>query len=424
MGLLAGVAAVVVVMLVVAVVLAARVAARWKSAYLRARDAEQDVRDTSDRLLQAVDGTTSVIYMRDLDGRYMLINRQYEQLFDVSRDAIVGMTDHDVFPKEVADAFRANDLRALAKGAPIQMEEIAPHADGPHTYVTVKYPITDRAGRQYAVCGISTDITDLKRAEEQVQRLNSDLERRVRERTAELEASTRELDAFVSSVSHDLRAPLRVIGEFSKILFEEYSERLDEKGRNYLHRVRSATERIGKLIDGLLEMSNAAARETIDRRRVDLGEMAHDVVAELESESRRHVEVDIEGDLVVAADSQLLKLTLRNLLSNAWQFTAKTAAPRVQIGATERAGARVFFVRDNGPGFARGEANGLYVPPERLTAVDDPRGIGIRLAIVARAIARHGGQAWVESEQHQGAAFFFTLAPAEESSDRRATTAG
>ena len=178
------------------------------------------------QLMALIDHTSAVIYMRDADGRYLLVNREYERLFRLRREDIVGLTDHDLFPTPIADAFRANDRAAIARGEPVQVEEQAPGDDGLHTYVTVKFPLADDAGKPYAVCGISTDITERKRAEEEVRRLNDELETRVRQRTAELEASTRELDAFAYSVSHDLRAPLRSLEGFSQALLEDYRAEL------------------------------------------------------------------------------------------------------------------------------------------------------------------------------------------------------
>jgi light-regulated signal transduction histidine kinase (bacteriophytochrome) len=150
----------------------------------------------------------------------------------------------------------------------------------------------------------------------------------------------------------------------------------------------------------------------VDRRPIDLSELAHEVVLEIEATGpKRRVKIDIEPGLIVAADDQLLRLTLRNLLVNAWQFTANTSDPYVHFGATERGGKRAFFVRDNGTGFAMQESDSLFVLLERLTTVDDARGVGIRLAIAARVIARHGGRAWAESEPGRGAVIYFTLAP-------------
>src|SRR5712691_5631198 len=217
----------------------------------------RDLRVVSDQLLALIDNTSAVIYMRDLDGRYMVVNREYERLFSLHREDIVGLTDHDLFPGEIADAFRANDLWSASNGGPVQMEEVAPGEDGLHTYITVKFPLLDSAGKAYAVSGISTDITDRKRAEEQVRQLNAELEQRVHDRTADLETTVRELDAFAYSVSHDLRAPLRSLHGFSQILVEDYGDRLDDDGRHYLERIQANVDRMGQLIDDLLRLSCA-----------------------------------------------------------------------------------------------------------------------------------------------------------------------
>jgi PAS domain S-box-containing protein len=402
---------------------AAWATSRWRRNYRRARRDLTRARQDADRLLKVIDNTSAVIYMRDGDGRYLLVNRRYEELFGIKRRDIVGLTDHDLFPEPMADEFRANDLKALAHGAPIQMEEVAPHPDGPHTYITVKYPIIDLAGRPYAICGISTDITTLKRAEEQVRQLNSDLERRVRERTAELEASTRDLDAFAYSVSHDLRAPLRAVAGFSDLLLEDYHDRLDETGRDYLHRVLAATDRMGQLIDDLLGLSRAT-RSELTRQPVNLTAMSHRIVAELvgpdpDPGSGPAVQIVIDDDLRAVGDPALLGLVLQNLISNAWKFTAKEPQPRIHVGSSEKDGTRTFFVRDNGAGFDMRYVGKLFVPFQRLHTFDDFAGSGIGLAIVSRIIARHGGRVWAEGEPGDGAVFSFTLPAFAE--PRRAT---
>ena len=388
----------------------------WVHRYERTLGRLTRARHNADRLLKVIDSTSAVIYMRDGDGRYLLVNLRYEQLFGVRRREIVGLTDHDLFPKEMADAFRANDIKAFAHGAPMQMEEVAPHPDGPHTYITVKYPITDIAGRPYAICGISTDITPLKQAEEQVRQLNIDLEERVRERTAELEESTRELDAFAYSVSHDLRAPLRAVAGFSELLLADYCDRLDETGQDYLRRVLAATDRMGDLIDDLLNLSRAARAE-VSRQAVNLTAMAHRIAAELVSadpDRGQVAQIAIEDDLRVAGDPALIELVLRNLITNAWKFTAKKARPQIRVGSAEKDGVRTIFVRDNGAGFDMRYADKLFVPFQRLHTFDDFAGNGIGLAIVGRIIARHGGRVWAEGEPGNGAVFSFTLpTPAE-----------
>lgn len=387
-------------------------AARSRIALIRAETARVTAEEDSKRLLQVIDNSSAVIYMRDSDGRYLLVNRRYEELFGVKRQEIVGMTDFDLFPPEVAADFRANDLKALASGAAIQAEEAAPHEDGPHTYITVKYPLTDAAGRAYAICGISTDITDLKRAEEQAKRLNAGLESRVRERTAELEASTRELDAFAYSVSHDLRAPLRAVAGFSELLLEDYGSSLDATGRDYLARVVSATSRMSRLIDDLLTLSRATRAE-LSWRPVDLSAIAQRILADLRAsdpEADRPMELIVEDGLRATGDPALLELALQNLIANAWKFTAKQDKALIHIGADRLPdGTNSFFIRDTGAGFDMRYADKLFVPFQRLHSRDDFAGSGIGLAIVGRIITRHGGRIWAEGHPERGAVFRFVL---------------
>ncbi len=370
---------------------------------------DHDARVGPDQLLALIDNTSAVIYMRDLDGRYMLVNREYERLFGVRREDIVGLTDHDLFPAEIADDFRANDMRAAAGGRPVQMEEIAPGDDGPHTYITVKFPLLDSDGRAYAIAGISTDITDRKRAEEQVRQLNGDLERRVRERTAELEASTRELDAFAYSVSHDLRAPLRSLGGFAEILLEDYPDRLDQEAQNYLRRIHANAARMSQLIDDLLRLSRATRTE-LHRERVDLGQLARAIVADLRDRAPdRAVDVTIGENLIATGDSHLIQLALDNLLANAWKFTGTRERAVIEVGSVQRDGEQVFFVRDNGAGFDMRYVNKLFNPFQRLHAASEFDGSGIGLAIVHRIVRRHGGRVWAEGVPDAGATFFFTV---------------
>jgi PAS domain S-box-containing protein len=362
-----------------------------------------------DQLQALIDNTNAVIYMRDMDGRYLVVNREYERLFNLHREDIVGLTDHDLFPTEIADEFRANDLRAASGEGPVHVEEVAPGEDGPHTYITVKFPLLDGDGQPYAVCGISTDITARKRAEEQVRQLNAELEQRVRDRTAELEASVRELDAFAYSVSHDLRAPLRSLHGFSEVLLEDYAGRLDDEGRQYLQRIQANVARMGQLIDDLLRLSRVT-RTGMKRERVDLGAQASEIIAGLrDAEPGRPVEAVIADTLVTTGDSHLIQLALDNLLSNAWKFTGKREHAIISVGAVRQHGEQVFFVRDNGAGFDMRYSGKLFDPFQRLHTATEFEGSGIGLAIVHRIVTRHGGRIWAMSEPGKGSTFFFTF---------------
>jgi two-component system, NtrC family, sensor kinase len=229
----------------------------------------------------------------------------------------------------------------------------------------------------------------------------------------ELERKNRELESFGYSVSHDLRAPLRSIDGFSRALLEDYGDRLDESGQDYLRRVRGAARRMSELIDDLLELSRVSRAE-LRRERVDLSALIRSVVADLERQRPGgRTEVIIQSGMAVDADARLTRIVLENLLGNAWKFTAKVPRPKIEVAATEVAGSETFFVRDNGPGFDMRYADKLFRPFQRLHSEEEFPGTGIGLATIQRIIERHTGRIWVEAAPNQGATFFFTFSPAK-----------
>jgi two-component system NtrC family sensor kinase len=224
----------------------------------------------------------------------------------------------------------------------------------------------------------------------------------------ELERKNKELEAFSYSVSHDLRAPLRAIDGFSRVVLEDFGGSLEPKGRDYLQRVCAASKRMGELIDDLLELSRVG-RADLRRTRVDLSEIARNVIADLRKRSDRQVDVAIEDGIIVDADSRLMRIALENLMGNSWKFTANTAASRIEFGRRQDSDRVTFFVRDNGAGFDMTHAAKMFRPFQRLHSDSEFSGTGIGLATVYRIVDRHGGRVWAEGKVGQGATFSFTI---------------
>ncbi len=263
--------------------------------------------------------------------------------------------------------------------------------------------------------GLTLEITARQQAEAETRQLNASLEQRVLDRTAELEAANREMEAFSYSVSHDLRTPLRAMDGFSLALAEDYAGQLDERAQTYLQFIRTGSQRMAELIDDLLNLSRLS-REPMHRERVDLTAMAQEVGAELQhANPGRTVELVVAPALTAAADARMLKVVLSNLLGNAWKFTGQCATARIEVGAALNAqpstlnSPPTFFVRDNGAGFDMAYADKLFGAFQRLHSTQEFEGSGIGLALVQRILRRHGGRGWAEGAVGRGATFYFTL---------------
>jgi light-regulated signal transduction histidine kinase (bacteriophytochrome) len=252
-------------------------------------------------------------------------------------------------------------------------------------------------------------VTERKQAEEEIRKLNAELEQRVRERTAQLEAANRELETFAHSVSHDLRAPLRGIDGWSMALLEDYGAKLDSKAREYLARVRLEAQHMGRLIDDLLQLSRVT-RSEMALGPVNLSALAESIALTLkEAHPGRRLEFRIAPGLMALGDSRLVAIALNNLLDNAVKFTGPRLAAQIEVGRTERDGRPAFFVRDNGVGFDMAYAGQLFGAFQRLHKAREFPGTGIGLATVQRVIHRHGGSIWAEARAGEGATFCFTL---------------
>ena len=367
------------------------------------------------RLTNIVALAADAIISVDEEQRILIFNQGAERIFGYTAAEMLGQPLDRLLPAHLAGAHRAHVRRFATepetardmyhRGAEIHGRR----RDGTEFPAEASISkIKENGNFQFTV--FLRDISARKQAEEEIRQLNVNLERRVLERTAELQVANQELEAFSYSVSHDLRAPLRSIDGFSQAVIEDYADKLGDRGRDHLNRVHTATQHMGHLIDDLIKLARVARAE-MKREAVDLSALAADVLAELQkNQPERRVEYHIEPGLTAEGDARLLRVALDNLLGNAWKFTGKQAHARIEFGAThDTDGAPGFFVRDNGVGFDMTYADKLFGAFQRLHSVSEFPGTGVGLATVQRIVHRHGGRVWAEGAVGKGATFYFSL---------------
>ncbi len=370
------------------------------------RASERRLRD----IFESVDLLTVMI---DVGGRLTFCNQKLLDLTGWRKDEAIGRNWFRTFrPPEQSEEHLARYLNGVATG------DIALHYEGDlvsrggqrfvifwsHTLMR------DPEGRITGVASIGQDITQRKRADAEIERLNQTLEQRVAERTAELDRANKELESFAYSVSHDLRGPARIMIGFSTILLEKSRDKLDPESIDYVNRIDAGARRMGRLIDDLLRLSRIS-RVEMRRSEFDLSQLSHDVAKSLfDAHPGHQVQLSIDPGMRVDGDPGLIRILLENVLGNAWKFTAYVAQPRIEAGCERRDGTAVYFVRDNGAGFDMRFADKLFSPFQRLHREEEFEGTGIGLSIVGRIVAMHNGVAWAEGTPGQGATIHFTLA--------------
>lgn len=384
------------------------VAAAQLGSVIQRKKAEEERRAASLYARNLIEASPDPLVTISSEGKIMDVNKATEIITGVSREDLIGTDFSDYFtePQDARRGYQQVFSDGYVRDYPLRIRNISGNI------IDVLYNATvyrDENGQIMGVFAVARDVSQIKQAEEEIRKLNAQLEQRVIERTTQLEAANKELEAFSYSVSHDLRAPLRSIDGFSQALLEDYSGALDMQGKDYLTRVRLASQRMAQLIDDMLVLSRVT-RRGMKRCAVDLSALANMIAAELmKTQPQRQVEFKIAPGLVVDGDVELLRAMLENLLGNAWKFTSKHETAKIEFGVTEIDGIPSYFVRDNGVGFDMAYVSKLFQAFQRLHLQTEFPGTGIGLATVKRIINRHGGSIWAESEAGKGAIFYFNL---------------
>lgn len=338
---------------------------------------------------------------------FLKVNDAYANGCGKTKEELIGKRHFDLFPS--AENKRIF-TRVLRTGKPVSFMD-KPFLLGNDPRHALTYwnwtlePIKDHDGTVKGLVISLIDITELKMHQKEIQKLNHNLI----QYAAELKAANAELEAFCYSVSHDLRAPLRSMNGFSQALLEDYTNKLDDEGKDYLTRIHNSTEKMSELIDDLLKLSRLT-RSEMHYEEVDLGTIARDIINNLKkTDPSRTVKLKLHERLIVNGDENLLRLALENLLGNAWKFTKTRPTAHIELGKKQQDNETIYYLKDDGAGFDMKYSDKLFIPFQRLHSERQFEGTGIGLGIVKRIVTRHGGRIWAEAEVDKGATFYFTL---------------
>jgi PAS domain S-box-containing protein len=346
------------------------------------------------------------------DGKITDVNNATEKVTGLARQQLIGTDFSDYFTDP--GKARAGYEQVFREGLVQDYELEIRHRDGHVTAVLYNASVyRDEAGDVIGVFAAARNISERKRAEEEIRKLNEELDERVRRRTVELEATNKDLEAFTYSVSHDLRTPLRHVDGFSKLLLEDYCSNLPAEAQHYLTRVREETRRMSSMVDDLLNLTRVGRKE-LSMHLTGLSSLLEEAIRDLQPEMvGREIEWQIGKLPFAECDPALVRQVFANLLSNALKFTRPQEHAVIEVGATTQDGASVIFVRDNGVGFSMKYVEKLFGVFQRLHHPEDFEGTGIGLATVQRIVHKHGGRTWAEGELNKGATFYFTLGAVE-----------
>jgi PAS domain S-box-containing protein len=372
--------------------------------------AREVLQASRDFYLYLFDRFPSLVWRSDTEGQANYFNTTWLRFTGRTLEQEQGMGWVEGLHEEDREKSLSTYKDAHEKRQPLEMEFRLRHVSGEFRWLqNSASPFFNPDGAFAGYIGSCYDITERKNAEAAIRDLNQDLERRVQERTAELQRTIQDLEAFSYSVSHDLRTPLRAINAFSRLLNEDGSDELKPESKRYLGLISEGAVRMGQLIDDLLAFSRLG-RQPLEVSRVNMEEVAREVVEECAVEyDGRNVQFNFDNFCDVYADRNLVKHVLQNLVSNALKFTQQQVVAIISLGCTDTKNGVASYVRDNGTGLDMKYSEKIFGVFERLHTPEQYEGTGVGLAIAHRIIHRHGGQIWVESEQGKGASFYFSL---------------